>query len=164
LYRALAVAELNAPASVQGTFLPVGNAFDALVTVRKALQSATNSILIVDPYLDVKAVEDFVTQAPEGIGVQLLADEAHLKPSLKPAVVRWITQHGAVRPIEARLTPPRALHDRLIAIDGNEVWILTQSLKDLASRSPATVARVDPETSALKIAAYDAMWSGAKPI
>ena len=162
--RALAVAELRAPISARGAFLPVGSSFDALGAVGKVLRTATRSILIVDPYLDAKAVEDFVPQAPENLLVRLLADEAHLKPSLRPAVTRWTAQHGRVRPIEARLTPPRTLHDRLIAIDDQVVWSLSQSLKDLAERSPAIVVRIDPEIAALKLPFYQEQWSRAAPL
>ena len=52
----------------------------------------------------------------------------------------------------------------LIAVDGNEVWLLTQSLNAIAARSPATIVRIDPETATLKIAAYDLMWQAAVPI
>jgi hypothetical protein len=56
----------------------------------------------------------------------------------------------------------------MVELEDNDVTTAggatTQSLKDLAVRSPATVARVDPDTAGLKIPAYDAMWSGAKPI
>jgi hypothetical protein len=157
------VAELNAPASVKGSFIPARNAFDAMMGVGKVLGSATKAALIVDPYMDAKALEVFVLLAPEGVAVQLLVDQASHKPSLKPAVNAWIAQYGAVRPIEARLSPPRTLHDRLIVVDGAAVWVLTQSLKDLAARSPATIVRVDQDTAALKIPAYEAMWQAATP-
>jgi hypothetical protein len=164
LYRALAVAELRAPSVAQGAFIPAGNTFDAMAAVGKVLGAATNSVLIVDPYMDEKALTDFIVLAPEKVAIQLFADQASHKPSLKPAVERWTSQHGAARSIEARLAPPRALHDRLIAVDGAGAWVLTQSLKDFAARSPATIVRVDPETAALKIAAYEGMWQAAVPL
>ena len=136
LYRALGVAELNAPASAKGSFIPAGNSFDAMIGVGKVLGSATKAALIVDPYMDVKTLDDFVVLAPDGVPIQLLADPAFCKPSLKPAVERWIAQYGSSRPVEARLTASRALHDRLIVVDGAAVWVLTQSLKDLGARSP----------------------------
>jgi hypothetical protein len=55
------------------------------------------------------------------------------------------------------------LHDRLIIVDGAQVWVLTQSLNAFVVRSPATIVRVDGETAALKIKAKD-IWDKAKPL
>ena len=164
LYRALAFAELNAPSTVQGAFIPAGNAFDAMAMVGKVLQEAKQSLLMVDPYMDEKVLTDFAGLAPAGVILHLMADQQSHKQTLKPAVSRWMTQHGSVRPIEARLAPSRSLHDRLIVVDGVGAWTLTQSFNALAARSPASIVRVDAETAALKTAAYEAMWQAAVPL
>jgi hypothetical protein len=164
LYRALAIAELKAPTAVQGAFIPAGNAFDAMTAVGKVLAAAKQQALIVDPYMDEKTLTDFAVLAPAAVSIHLLADQAHHKPSLKPMVGSWIKQYGSNRPLEAKLAPARTLHDRLIAADGAQVWTLTQSLNAFAARSPATIVRVDPETAALKIDAYEAMWAAAAPL
>jgi hypothetical protein len=52
LFRALAKAELNAPAAAQGAFIPSGSSFDALASIGKILRPARRDVLIVDPYLD----------------------------------------------------------------------------------------------------------------
>src|SRR4051812_41947041 len=52
LYQALAIAELKAPQSAQGAFIPVGNAFDAFSAIAKILGAARSDVLIVDPYMD----------------------------------------------------------------------------------------------------------------
>lgn len=164
VYRALAKAELQAPASGRGAFIPAGNAFDAFTAIGKVLTSATRDLLIVDPYMDEKALTDFAPLAPETATLRLLADQQSHKASLKPATDRWIAQFAGTRPLQVRLTAARTLHDRLIVVDGTVVWTLTQSINAFASRSPATIVRIDPETSALKVAAYDAIWQAATPI
>lgn len=164
LYRALAVAELNAPSSVQGAFIPTGNAFDAMAAVGKVLQEAKQDVLMVDPYMDMTALEHFAVLTPEQVPLRLLADQRDHKATLKPAVARWAAQHGTRRPITARLAAPKSLHDRLIVVDGTVAWTLTQSFNRLAARSPASIGRVDPETAALKVAAYETMWQAAVPI
>lgn len=163
-YRVLAVAELRAPAAVQGTFIPAGNSFDALAALSKVLSHANSDVLIVDPYMDEKTLTDFAPLAKEGVSIRLLADAATYKPTLRPASQRWVSQYGGSRPLNVRLANPRMLHDRLIAIDKSEIWVLTQSLNALAARSPATIVRVDPETTALKIAAYESIWDGANAL
>jgi hypothetical protein len=138
IHRALARAELAAPASAQGAFIPIGHSFDAFAAVGKVFGGAIKNLLIVDPYMDEKMLTDFAPLAAEGISIHLLADQHNPKPSLPPAVRRWQNQHGAKRPLEARLTPPRSLHDRLIVVDGTATWVLTQSFNAIAEghRSP----------------------------
>src|SRR5262245_61759458 len=71
LYRALAIAELNAPDSAKGAFIPARNAFDALAAVAKTLSGATEDVLIVDPYMDEKILTDF-----RAIGARRRSDSA----------------------------------------------------------------------------------------
>jgi hypothetical protein len=164
VYRALAAAEAQAPAPAQGAFIPAGNAFDALVALGKVLGGATRDVLIVDPYMDEKALTDFALLAPEGVTVRLLADENDHKPTLRPAATRWATQYRDKRPLEVRLAHTRVLHDRLIILDDAQVSVLTQSLNAFAARSPAAIVRVDADTAALKVVAYKDIWDAAAPI
>ncbi|MFV8529454.1 hypothetical protein [Ralstonia pseudosolanacearum] len=161
VHRALARAELKAPAASQGAFIPVGESFSAVAAVSKVLAAARQTVLIVDPYADAKALTDFAVLAPEGVQVRILSDAGTVKPSLKPAAESWVKQYNSARPLEVRLAAARSLHDRLIAVDDAQAWTLTQSLKDFAARSPASIVRVDAETAGLKIGAYAAIWQGA---
>jgi hypothetical protein len=43
------------------------------------------------------------------------------------------------------------------------VYFLTQSLNAFAERAPASIVRADAEIAALKIPAYEAIWSSAAP-
>lgn len=160
LYRVLAVAELNAPPGVGGAFIPVGNSFDAFAALSKIIGTAAIDVFIVDPYMDQVALTDFGTTVPERVPLRLLADKASYQTSLEAAAKNWKTQHGAVRPLTVRLSPAKALHDRAIFIDRKTAWTITQSLKDLAKRSPAEIVRAD-DIASLKISAYEAMWSTA---
>lgn len=158
VYRAQATAESKVPAAMAGAFIPVGSSFDAFSAIAKIVQNATGNVLIVDPYLDETALTDFGLTIPSGVRVRLLADQKDHKPSLIPAAQRWVSQHGALRPIEVRLAPAKSLHDRAIFVDGSGAWTLTQSLKDFAKRSPAEIVRAD-DTAQLKIQAYEAIWT-----
>ena len=164
IYRNLAVAELDAPASAQGAFVPAGNASDAFAGIGKVLGAAKRDLLIVDPYMDEKTLTDFAPLALENVSLRLLTDQQTHKPGLRVAAERWHAQHSAKRPLFVRLAPLRTLHDRLIMVDGERVWILTQSLNAFASRAPASIVRVDGDAASLKIDAYEAMWAAAIPL
>lgn len=163
IYRAFAIAETRAPAGASGTFIPVGNSFDVFAALSKLFQTATEDVLIVDPYMDETALTEFGIAVPEGIALRLLSDQADHKPTLEPAAKKWGTQYGATRPLAVRLAPPKALHDRAIFIDQKTAWTLTQSLKDFAKRSPAEIIRAD-DTATLKIPAYESIWQSASII
>jgi len=165
VYRALAYAEAKAPTAARGGFVAVGAALDALQLIGKILAEATQDALIVDPYMDSKVFTDFGSTAAEGVTLRLLADRVSTKPeSVRPAMNRWQQQFGGLRPLEMRLSPPRALHDRLIFADGTKAWALSQSLKDLAARSPAMAQRLDPGLAKMKVDFYEQVWKSATPL
>lgn len=160
LYRLMASAELDAPASAQGSFIPVGNSFDAFAALSKILGTAKQDVLIVDPFMDETALTEFSGAVPEHVVLRLLSDQASCKSSLQPAATKWVQQYGKTRPLLIRLSQPKTLHDRAIFIDQKAAWTLTQSLKDFAKRSPAEIVRAD-STADMKIAAYESVWSSA---
>lgn len=163
VHRAFAHCEARVPAAAAGAFVPVAKPFDAFAAIGKIFGSATGDLLIVDPYMDEKVLTDFAVTAPAGVRIRLLSDSHSAYKSLAPAVARWQAQHGASSPLEARLSAPKALHDRAIFVDGREAWTLTQSLKDFAARSPAEIIRAD-DTADLKIQAYEAIWAASQVI
>ncbi|MEB2352831.1 MAG: hypothetical protein OZ924_15640 [Burkholderiaceae bacterium] len=162
VHRALARVEALVPAAMLGVFIPVGAQFDALQAVGKVLREAKSDVLIVDPYMDARVLTDFAPMVPEGVGIRLLNDSFSTKPEvILPSAERWRTQYGVARPLEVRQSQPRALHDRLIFVDHETVWSLTQSLKNFAARSPASVVQIVGEAAPLKIDAYQYIWDGS---
>jgi hypothetical protein len=164
LHRHFAHAELAAPASSAGAFIPAGGAFDAFAQVGKVMGAAKVSLLIVDPYADEKVLTQYALQARKGVVVQILADAKHHKATLNPAAAAWVQQYGAAWRLEVRLAPAKALHDRLLIIDQKEVWSLTQSLNAFAARAPASIVRVNDELAAMKVQAYEPIWKAAQVV
>ncbi len=160
-HQALAKAELQAPAELQGAFIAAGHSFDAFAAVGKALGTATADVFIIDPYADAKLLIDYAPLAPDGVSVRVLTDAVYSK-SLKPAAEHWAQQMK--QPLEVRLGAPRSLHDRLILIDGKTAFVLGQSFKDLAKRAHTSLVRMPPDAGKLKIDAYEVMWSSATPL
>jgi len=103
------VAEVASPTAVRGSFIHAGNVFDAMTVLGKAFRTATKDVLVIDPYMDDKALSDFLLTAPEGVPIRLLSDQAaHLKATLRPASQHWQRQYAAKRPLSIRMTTPRA--------------------------------------------------------
>jgi PLD-like domain len=166
VYRALARAEERAPSAARGAFIGKGAALDALQAVGRALGEARRELLIVDPYVDSTVLTDFAPTATEGVSIKILSDSHTTKAAaIEPAARRWVQQFGTTRPLEVRLSPPRALHDRLIFADGaTAVWTLTQSLKDIAGRSPASLIRESADLAQMKLDHYLQVWASATPV
>jgi hypothetical protein len=162
----LHLASLRDSDAASGKFIGVGDAFTAFHAIADVLRSARRDILIVDPYLSERALFDFVPTALEGVAVRLLVDARarNLHPALKVGVERWQRQHEATRPLAARYTSVGKLHDRIFTIDNSDVWLSTQSLKDIAARSPASVIRLEPAVAVLKREAHEALWVDATPL
>src|SRR5262245_4050959 len=164
VYSALARAELKAPASAQGTFIPAGNVHDAYLAVSNVLGEAITDVLIVDAYADEKLTTDYALLTPKGVTIRLLTDATKHKATLKPANERWQQQYGPKRPLEVRISPTGVLHDRLIVVDGKTAWTLCQSFNDLAVKSPTTIIRTPADVATDKISAYEVLWQTAMPL
>ena len=160
--RALAKAELMAPASISGKFITSGSTFDALAVVGKVLQRAQRCALFVDPFADHKLLEHYALLAREDLAIRVLA-RSKQELTLLPAAQHWRNKFGASRPLEIRFLPPRHLHDQYIVIDGTEAWSLGQSFNALAARAHTTIERPQPDTEALKVEAFASLWEDAIP-
>lgn len=164
LYRALARAELQASPTLAGSFIHAGDAFDALASIGRVFGQAQKTLFIADPYLDEKVLTQFALLANEGVSLRMLTSGQSLKTALPAALEAWRQQYAA-RPLEVRVSQAKGnLHDRLVLVDGGTAWTLTQSFNSFATRSPASILRADAEIAAMKIAAYEDLWTAANPI
>jgi hypothetical protein len=147
--------------ALKGRFIYAGNVFDAMMAMGDVLRSAKKDVLIVDPYMDEKALSDFVLMIPEKVQIRLLSDAHSVKPTLHPACTRWAQQYGSLRPLTAKLALARTLHDRVIIVDGDTAYVSTQSLNAIAARAPAAIIPADVEMAKLKAQAYERIWNVA---
>jgi hypothetical protein len=163
IYTALADAEHDLPPQAQGGFVATGDYMGALGEVARIFRQAESSILFVDAFLDQNILTEFATSAPDSVTLCFLADEKDVKPGFMSAVGVWRRQHGATRPIEARLAGKGKLHDRFIAVDNNEIWEVGQSFNRMVTRSPTTFTRlVEREIADPKLKFYQQLWDDSK--
>lgn len=160
LRRVLGRLELQVQTEVVGAYVPAGDIDEAYRAVGDVLKTASKDVLLVDPFADEKIVNAYAEQAPLHITVRILTDPDRHKATLKGAREQWSQKHGDQRPLLVRLA--RApLHDRLIILDGERAWFVTQSFKDLAATHPATIISTPTEIADLKIKAYQDIWADA---
>lgn len=157
LHRAIADLEIQVPELPPQAFGP-GAVYDFHKALLDLLASATSELLIVDPYLDEQIFDAYISTVPPQIVVRLLTSK--YPASLSPAVKKFISQKNMV--VEVRST--REIHDRVIFIDGRSCWVLGQSIKDAAKTKPTYLAPLATDTSQLKKAEYQRIWTIATPI
>lgn len=160
LHSAYSRVELLVPAASKGAFIPGGDTWNGYAALVRIMQTECDDLLIVDPYLNSAIFIDLAPHSAARKSVRCLAakrSENH--PGLLAAAGKWASDDiSNNHPVEVRYAPSGALHDRLIVIDGKEVWLISQSLKDIAKKSPASVSRAEAELGALKVQHYDALW------
>lgn len=155
--------ELLAPPSAQGAFIPPGDTWNGYAALVRLLQRECSDLLLVDAYIDASLFIDFAPHAVPSKGMRCLTLQGmKYHQALIAAAGKWSRDAiSAGKPVELRYAPAGSLHDRLIILDRSEVWLISQSLKDIAKRSPATVTRADDEIGRMKADHYQALWEAS---
>lgn len=166
LYDVLSAMELLVPASMQGAFIPPRDTWDGYSALVKLIQSECDDILIVDPYLNSDIYLYFAPHSAAKKGIRCLCHKMNQTfAGLQASAGKWASDSVSQQhPVEVRFAGDKSLHDRLIIIDGKEAWIITQSIKDIAKRSPASVTRAESELAKMKSDYYESLWANATPL
>lgn len=132
-----------------------GGVFDYFDEIRKIIESATNDLLFVDPYLDAEFVSRYLGHIHQNVNIRLLAREK--LTTLLPAVQAFNTQNGSS--VLVRSSP--GFHDRYMLIDGNNCYQSGASFKDGAKKSPTTLTQITDAFPAIQTT-YEELWDNAK--
>ena len=157
IQRAIADLELKVPDGAITVF-GAGKVYDIFRALNEVITSAEKSIFIIDPYLDDTVFNHYLISRKADVSVRLLFSKNAAQ--LKPAAEKYIAQFGQV--LEIRKT--RAVHDRVIFIDGYVCWVLGQSLKDAAKAKPTYLAPLSPDVIPAKLEEYESIWANANEI
>ncbi|WP_144062048.1 hypothetical protein [Sphingomonas sp. MM-1] len=166
LHDAYSRVELSAPAALKGAFIPGGDTWNGYAALVSIMQTECDDLLIVDPYLNSVIYTDLAPHsAARKIVRCLAAKRPEYHPGLLAAAGKWEGDNiSKSHPVEVRYAPQGSLHDRLIILDGKVVWLISQSLKDIAKKSPASVSRAEAELGTLKVQHYNDLWDKSDPL
>lgn len=164
LHSAYGRLELQVPEAAQGAFIPGGDTWNGYAALVRLFQRNCDQLLVVDPYLNASLFIDLAPHLAAVSGLRgLTSRRAETHSSLVAAANRWARDSSvADKSVEIRYAPSAALHDRLVIVDDSEVWLISQSLKDIAKRSPASVTRAEPELAQMKAQHYRSLWDSAQ--
>lgn len=163
LHTTLAASELELPAAKQGAYIPAGDKWNGYASIVRLLSERVEAALIVDPYLDGSFFIDFVPLASSLRSIRCLTSDRY-KASLEAASERWITDRRPEQPIAVRSADHKTLHDRLILFEGGEVFLVSQSFKDIGAKSAASVQRASNDIASSKVEFYEAQWQSAEEV
>ena len=166
IYDVLSELELQVPAALQGSFIPPGDTWNGYAALVQLVQRDCTSLLIVDPYLSADVFLNFTAHTRAKNGTRLLSLQmAQYHAGLVAAAQRWDADPiSSQHPVQARYAPAKSLHDRHIIIDGSEVWNISQSMKDIAKNSAASVTRNNTHLSDAKAQHYEDLWNQSTTI
>lgn len=157
LHTALATAELELPTADQGAYIPPGDKWNGYAAIVKLLAQRTGELLVVDPYLDGSFLLDFMPLAHELSSIRCLTSGRY-KSSLEAASERWSKDRQPAQPLQTRTVDQKLLHDRLLLFNKSEVFLVSQSFKDIGAKSPASVQRASPAIAESKVDFYEDIW------
>lgn len=116
--------------SVRELFFPKQSQHVAYVEIRRILQTAAQSISIVDPYMDQTMLTLLTTSLRPKMAIRLLTSK--LPDDFEIEAKKWRAQHPEID-LEVRTT--KAFHDRFIVLDEAECWHIGCSIKDADNKA-----------------------------
>lgn len=166
LHEAYSKIEILAPATSQGGFIPAGDTWNGYAALVQLVQTECDDLLIVDPYLNSSIYIEFAPHSSLNTSIRFLTTQkTEYHDGLVAAAKKWASDPiSKDHPVEGRYAPSNSLHDRLIIIDGKVVWLVSQSFKDIAKKSPASVSRADPEMTTMKAVHYEGLWQASSTL
>lgn len=163
LQRLLARLESKMPPALGAAFIGKGDLWLAFTRISDIFGQAASDLFVVDPYLSDSILREYAERLADGVTLRLLTTKNKHTTLLTVAAEKWRATHQN-RPLEVRIAAYATIHDRIIAVDKREVWVVTQSLKDLATNAPATVTRFDEDLTPRKLDAYELIWTQASVV
>lgn len=160
VYNAFQRADLHCPADSQGRFIAPEDTWNGYAALVRLFQTPCETMLVVDPYLGASLFLELLPHSRASKGVRCLTSGAADKAGLVAAHGKWQAERPEGTPaVDLRFAPKGALHDRLIFIDSSHVWLVSQSLKDIVKRSPASLVQADAEIGSFKRDHYESVWA-----
>lgn len=157
VHRAIADLELQLPASNGQAFGP-GALYDFFKALSSVIASANKSVFVLDPYLDDKVFDTYLSAISRNVNVRLLTKLN--TANIKAAKDKFTAQYQTA--IDIRKS--NAFHDRVIFIDDSECWVLGQSIANAATSMPTYLAPLSADIAQLKLADYENVWLSATQI
>ena len=134
-----------------------GAQYDFFRNLNKLIQSAQESIFLIDPYINRKAFDLYLGDISATVKVRVLTHKyaSTLTPLIE--IISTKNQKLSVKKSDS-------LHDRVLFKDSAECWVIGQSIKDAADKKPTYLAPLPPDVVVDKLAYYEKIWEIAEDV
>lgn len=149
--------ELSGRSEIGSAYQP-GDIYKFFADLKSIIRAAQSEILIIDPYFDGEAFNNYVSSVDDSVTVRIFASK-HAQ-ELKAYTDKHRAQFGSS--IEIRKS--KKLHDRLVITDRTECWITGGSINHAGNKSPAYLIPVGSELAKSKLEIYEDMWGSSQEI
>ena len=144
---------------VKELFFPKNTQHDAYIEIRNIFKTATESITLVDPYLDSSTFIVLGTIASQNIAISLLT--YNIPTDFVHEAKKFLSQYKHIR-LEVRKT--REFHDRFVVLDFASCWHLGCSIKDAGNKAFMISKIEDQRNRDLLLNQIKTTWVNAKEV
>ena len=144
--------------SVHEIFFPRGTQHDAYVKIREIMRRATDSICVIDPYLD-ESIFGLLGEVPAQPKIKLLTHKH--QGDFTQEATKFQRQYPHLQ-LETRLSLD--FHDRFIVVDHQECWHVGCSIKDAGDKTFMLSHIEDGRNVKALLDSLDAAWVAARQL
>lgn len=144
--------ELDGRSEIGSAYAP-GDIYRFFTDLKNIVNSAKKGLLIIDPYFDGTAFNDYLSSVPSSIAVRVLADR------YAADVATYVSKHRLQYNSSFELRSSKELHDRLILVDDDSAWIMGGSIKDAGNKKATYLIPLSSPIAAAKKAIYTDIWN-----
>lgn len=146
-------------ADVRELFFPKDTQHDAYVEIRRLFQKASNSITVVDPYLDSSVFTVLGTILSQAVNIRLLTHR--IPRDFDQEARKFLSQYSNFT-LEVRRS--REFHDRFIILDAVDCWHVGCSIKDAGNKAFMLSKIEDQSNRDALITQLNNSWSSAEVV
>ncbi|MEM1437455.1 MAG: hypothetical protein AAF545_09565 [Pseudomonadota bacterium] len=153
-----AIAELKLDSSLAGRekighVYPPNAQYDYFKDLTQIVSKATASVFVVDPYFDGNAFRDYLSDIGS-IEIRILGN------CWLESVSIHAKKHLAQYNSDVQIKRSAALHDRLIILDSEDVWLAGGSIKD-GGKKPTYLIPLPADLARMKRDIYEEIWESS---
>lgn len=149
--------ELEGRADVGSAYAP-GDIYKFFSDLKSIVDGAQSEILLIDPYFDGEAFDNYLASVDAKINVRIFANKNAQE------VKAYIEKHQAQYKSDISIKKSKKLHDRLIIVDRTDCWITGGSINHAGNKSPAYLIPVGSELAKEKLGIYEDIWNSSQEI
>ena len=139
-----------------GNVYAAGEVYRLFSDLKDIIGAASEEILLVDPYFNGAAFDDYLSTIGPGKTIKILT-ERYAK-DVQTYAVKHAQQYGT----NLEIRRSKELHDRLVIVDNSDCWVVGGSIKDAAAKSPTYLLPLQTELAKAKRSIYSGVWDRAK--